>query len=223
MERWDRDRNWRERWREDDERDRNTMRGRDRHDEELAHERDPRWGGIPGYQYGGDFGWRGTELDRGFSGRYEYDRNREPERTDRNRNYDLERDRNRDFDRDRDRSYGASGRYSFDNDRFTPSDRYERERYERERPWDAASGSERYDQYGMTPAERDRYREERHRYEQNRYAADDRYRTSSGDPYRDRGYERERDFDRDRHASSSDRDRERGEDYWKNYPWSRRY
>jgi hypothetical protein len=72
------------------------------------------------YDRGRDFGWRGTELDRGFAGRYGYDRDREGER--------------------------------------------------------------------------------------NRYRDDDRYRYSSGDPYMDRGYERDRD------DSERFRDRDRG--YW---------
>ncbi|HEX2061724.1 MAG TPA: hypothetical protein VHK90_13375, partial [Thermoanaerobaculia bacterium] len=64
MDRWNnRDRDWNDRWRGRDPRD-----PRDRYDDEdyarWTHERDPRWGGIPGYHAGGDFGWRGTQLDR---------------------------------------------------------------------------------------------------------------------------------------------------------------
>src|SRR5215213_8454419 len=55
--------------------------------------------------------------------------------------------------------------------------------------------------------------------ERDRYRDDDRYRYSSGDPYFDRGYERDRD-DNDRNDRF--RDREYGRDYWDNYPWNRR-
>lgn len=72
-----------------------------------------------------DFGWRGTELERGFAGGYGYDRGR---------------DRN-----------------------------------------------------------------------PNRYRDDDRYRYASGDPYFDRGYERDRD----------DNDRFRGRGGWDDHPWNR--
>ena len=49
----------------------------------------------------------------------------------------------------------------------------------------------------------------------NRYRDDDRYRYSSGDPYFDRGYERDRD-DSDRCGGS-----DRGRGNWDEYPWNR--
>lgn len=118
----------------DRHRDEYRWHGRDR-DDLLGRDRNPEWGGIPGYRPGGDFGWRGTELDRGFRGRYGEDR----------------------------------GGY--------------------------------------------------HREEPSRYRDDDRYRTSTGDPYYDRGYERERDTMRGRDVRF--RDRESSGDYWDDYPWSR--
>lgn len=218
MDRWDnrdRDRDWRDRWRDDD--DRSRYAGDRNRDDGFAHERDPRWGGIPGYHAGGDFGWRGTELDRGFGGRYEYDRDR-----------DVNRGLDRGLDRiERERQFsGANRDYGrYDRER-TFGDRYARETY-RDEPY-------RNDPYRNDPYRNDSYRNDpypnaprradvsRGRSEQERYAGDDRYRTMSGDPYRDRGYERARDFDRDRERSMSERDRERGDDYWDDYPWSSR-
>ncbi|HYH08844.1 MAG TPA: hypothetical protein VEK11_17450 [Thermoanaerobaculia bacterium] len=158
MDRWnnrDRDRDWNDRWSGRDDRDRwyedrgvRYGRGHDHWDDDRSmwsRERDPRWGGIPGYRPGGDirpggdYGWRGPDRDRGFSGRYGdydrgYDRYRgapDPYRDDdryryssgdpyMDRGYERPRDYDRaDRDRDlrfRDREYG---RDDWDDDRWT--------------------------------------------------------------------------------------------------------
>lgn len=148
---------------------------------------------------GRDFGWRGTELESGFAGGYGYDhsRDRVPAARDRDRYSAFDPDRFA----PRDRDPGPRDRYP------APRDRYSA--YERDRPAPP-------DRYRGVP-DRDRFRDnERYSAPRDRYAGDDRYRYASGDPYLDRGYERDRD-DRDIRF----RDREPGADYWDDYPWSR--
>lgn len=81
--------------------------------------------------------------------------------------------------------------------------------------WTDRGGDDRDRDFGWRGTELDRGFGGGHR-NPNRYRDDDRYRYSSGDPYFDRGYERDRD-DNDRF-----RDRDRGDrGSWDDYPWNR--
>lgn len=107
--RWRDDRDWNDRWRDERPRD--------------------------DYDRGRDFGWRGTELDRGFAGHYPYDRG-----YDRDDRYRDDRDRYRDDDRYR----YASGDPYFERGFERPRD-YDRDRDMRFR--DREYGRDYWDNY----------------------------------------------------------------------------
>ena len=107
------------------------------------------------FERGRDFGWRGTELDRGFAGGYGYrsDADRHP------------------FDRDRDRGYFGGDRYRDDRYRDDIPYRDDRDRYRDDDRYRYASGDPYLDRgYERPRDDRDiRFRDFRDDYPWNRY------------------------------------------------------